>query len=190
VADDYATNFGDDLDRLVLDRRILDGVADRSAGAGFVLDLGCGPAQISNYLVARDANSVGIDFTDAMLRVARQRADSLPLLGADVCRLPIRTGVAAGVVAFYVLQHLRRSELVDALLEVRRVLVDNGVFALAVHAGTGELQLGDVTATRYQANELTRQLVGASFSVETVEHRGPLPHEHQGDRIYIVARAG
>lgn len=189
VAHDYAENFGDDLSRLELDRRILDLVAERTAGAGFVLDLGCGPAQVAGYLVERGARSVGIDFTGAMLRVARQRARSLPLVAADIRRLPIRSGVATGVVAFYVLQHLDRSELPEALLEVRRVLADDGVFALAVHSGDGEFQVGEVTATAYQADELTRQLGTASLPVETVHHRGPLPHEHQGDRIYVVARA-
>lgn len=189
VADDYAEDFGDDLARLELDRRVLDLVAARGAGAGFVLDVGCGPAHVAGYLAQRGARPVGIDFTDAMLRVARQRARSLPLVAADIRKLPIRTGGAVGVVAFYVLQHLRRSELPDALLEVRRVLADDGVIVLAVHSGDGEFSVGEVTATGYQADELTRHLAAAALEVESVEHRGPLPKERQRERFYVVARA-
>jgi SAM-dependent methyltransferase len=189
VVDDYAATFGDDLDDVELDRRILDRVASECAGGGFVLDVGCGPAQVAGYLKARRTHAVGIDFTGAMVRVAKQRAPSLPLIVADVRALPIRTGGVAGVVAFYVLQHLPRSGLADALQEIRRVLVAGGVFAAAFHAGEGEFQVGEVTGTRFEAHELARRLGAASLSVDTVEHRDPLPHERQGDRVYVFARA-
>ena len=78
VADEYAASFGDDLANLELDRRILNVIADHSAGVGPVLDVGCGPAQVSGYLLGRQAEAVGIDFTPAMLAVAR---DVFPFCG-------------------------------------------------------------------------------------------------------------
>lgn len=189
VADEYAATFVDDLAHLELDRRILDVVAEHGAGVGPVLDVGCGPAQVSGYLLGRQAETVGIDFTPAMLAVARRRIPLLRVAIGDLRALPVRSGSVAGVVAFYVLQHGRRAELGTTLREVRRVLARNGLFAAAFHEGEGEFQVGSVTATRYSADELSEQLANASMAVQTVGHRGPLPHEHQGDRCYVVARA-
>ena len=103
--------------------------------------------------------------------------------------LPVRNESVAGIVAFYVLQHVPRAQLVDVLGEMRRVLMSGGLFAAAFHAGDGEFQVGAVTATRYRADELTASLEAASFAVEAVEHREPLPHEHPAPRSYLTARA-
>jgi len=189
VADEYAATFVDDLAYLELDRRILDVVADHSTGVGPVLDVGCGPAQVSGYLLGRQAEMVGIDFTPAMLAVARRRIPLLRVAIGDLRALPVRAGSVAGVVAYYVLQHVPRSELGRTFREVRRVLAHDGVFAAAFHQGDGEFQVGSVTATRYSAEELSEQLANASLAVQTVGYRDPLPHEHQGDRCYLVARA-
>jgi ubiquinone/menaquinone biosynthesis C-methylase UbiE len=189
VADEYAATFVDDLADLELDRRILDIVADHSTGVGPVLDVGCGPAQVSGYLLERQVETVGIDFTPAMLAVARRRIPQLRVAIGDLRALPVRAGSVAGVVAFYVLHHGRRAELGTTLREVRRVLARDGLFATAFHEGDGEFQVGSVTATRYGAEELSEQLANASLVVQTVDRRAPLPHEHQGDRCYIVARA-
>jgi ubiquinone/menaquinone biosynthesis C-methylase UbiE len=189
VVDEYAATFGEDLAQLELDRRVLDAVAARCAARGVVLDLGCGPAHIARYLVERGAGSVGIDFTPAMLGAARPRDRTLPLAAGDVRALPVRDRSVAGIVAFYVLQHVPRAQLGGVLREMRRVLIGEGLFAAAFHAGDGELQVGAVTATRYRAEELGAYLEAASFVVETIEHREPLPHEHPGPRSYLTARA-
>jgi ubiquinone/menaquinone biosynthesis C-methylase UbiE len=189
VVDDYAATFGEDLAHLDLDRRVLDGMAERCAARGLVLDVGCGPAHLARYVAERGAGSVGIDFTPAMLGAARLRDPTLPLLAGDVRALPVRNNSVAGIVAFYVLQHVPRAQLVDVLHEMRRALMGDGLFAAAFHAGDGEFQVGAVTATSYRVDELTASLEAASFTVETVEHRDPLPHERPAPRSYLTARA-
>ena len=188
AADDYLTTFGDDLDQLPLDRSLLDRVAERCVESGWVLDVGCGPAHVCRYLAQRRVTVIGCDFAPAMLAVARRRDPNLLVLGADIRALPVQTGAAAGIVSFYVLQHLRRSDLRTVLQELGRVLQPRGVLLLGVHAGEGEFHpTPEITATRYTADELAEHLTAASFIVETVDHRRPLPHEHQGDRVYVMA---
>ncbi len=189
VANEYAARHGDDLAHLELDRRVLDIVAMRSRGRGPVLDVGCGPAQLAEYLLAQGADAVAIDFSTAMLDVARARLPRLAVLTADLRALPVRSGTAAGLIAFYVLQHLQRDDIRAALSELRRCVVTDGVVALAVHEGQGEYQVGAVTATLFGADELAEALRSVRFEVETIEHRSPLPHERQGPRVYLVARA-
>lgn len=191
VADEYLVTFGDDLDRLDLDRRLLDEVAAFAVAHGRVLDIGCGPGAISGYLAARNVEVIGIDFAPAMLAAARRRVPTRSFLSADLRHLPIPSGSVAGIVALYVLQHLPRAGLQPALSEFRRVLSLGGVLLVAVHAGEGEFRAApDITATLYTAAELESQFAMASLRLQSVDHRPPLPHEHQGDRLYLTARAG
>jgi SAM-dependent methyltransferase len=154
-----------------------------------VIDVGCGPALGTAYLMQHEAQCLGVDFTPKMLALARARLPGLRVLAADLRALPLRTGAAAGVIAFYVLQHLPRGDLAPALRELRRVLKPNGLLAAAVHAGEGVFEVGEVSGTRYTAIELVEQLGRASLAVDVIDRRGPLPHEHRGDRIYVVAHA-
>ena len=122
------------------------------------------------------------------MAVARRRDPHLAVLGADIHAVPVQTGASAGVVCFYVLQHLRRSDLRTVLEELARVLRPRGVLLLGVHAGEGEFYLTpEITATRYTADELAGHLTDACFIVETVHHRRPLPREHQGDQVDVMA---
>jgi SAM-dependent methyltransferase len=192
VADDYATKFGDDLDQLPFDREVLDQVGNRRP----VLDLGCGPGQVGEYMGGRGTDVVGIDISPGMLAVARRRSPQTPVVAADIRRLPLASGSCAAAVAFYCLQYLPRSTIGAALAEIRRALQPDGVFIFSMHLGTGTVQtdtewmghaVESVGATFYEAGELEPLVVSAGFRVDSSRQRGPLPHEHQGDRVYITA---
>jgi hypothetical protein len=59
-----------------------------------------------------------------------------------------------------------------------------------VHAGTGEFQPApQISATRYTAEEVAAHLADASFAIESIHDRRPLPHELQAARIYVIARS-
>ena len=193
MAADYAQTYGG-LDGLPLDTEILDLIARRAAGRGPVLDVGCGPAHLGAYLAARGARVVGLDLAPLMLAEARRRRGALELGAAvaDLRELPVASGSCAGVVSFYVLHHLPRSELAGALGEFRRALAPGGELALAVHEGEGEfVGRSDplVMGTLYSAAELESALARARLRVETVRRRDPLPHERQSGRVYVTAVA-
>ncbi len=189
MVDAYVASFGDDLARLELDRRVLDRVVEGVPTSGVVLDVGCGPGQIGQYLIDAGASVVGIDFTTEMLVAARRRLGTFCCVTADLGALPLRGESMGGAVAFYVLQHQPRAALQGALRELRRVVMPGGVLVAAVHAGYGEIAVGDVACTLYNERELADHLLEARFRVESFEQRRPLPHEHQGPRLYLVARA-
>jgi ubiquinone/menaquinone biosynthesis C-methylase UbiE len=189
IADSYNATYGNDLDDLVLDRRILDTIASHLEAGGTVLDVGCGPAHVCRHLISRGTDAVGVDFTRAMLAAARTEDASVPLIAADLLALPVRSNTTQAIVAFYVLQHMPRSTIGKALRELHRVMKPQGLIAVAVHEGHGELRVDQVTARLYRADELATRLTAANFTIESVDRRDPLPHEHQGPRAYLLARA-
>jgi ubiquinone/menaquinone biosynthesis C-methylase UbiE len=201
VAADYTAAFADDLQWLPVERLMLDTALAEcppvSAHVARALDLGCGPASVAAYLAANDAAATGVDFSDGMLRQARNRYPGLPLVRADLRRLPFPSASAGLAVAYFSIQHLPRHDLPVALEEIGRVLVAGGVFVVATHLGAGEVSIDNflghhidpVGGALYGREELIGRVQAAGFRIDLEKHRGPLPHEADTQRIFLLARA-
>lgn len=197
AAEDYAAAFGQDLVNLPVDRSILDAAVEHLIGRAPVLDVGCGPGQICRYLASRGAPVIGVDLAPRMLAVARQHDPGVGLVCADMRALPFGPRTCSAAVLFYSLQHVPRAHLRSVLSELRRVLILDGMVVVATHLGEGEVfsdeflghQIATVGGTLYSREELERALLAHSFRVKLVRQRGPLPHEHQSQRVYLIARS-
>jgi ubiquinone/menaquinone biosynthesis C-methylase UbiE len=197
VARDYAEAFADDLLHLPLDRQVLDTFAERIGVGASVLDLGCGPGQVGQYLAKRRRlRVVGMDLAQEMLLVARQRTGNVCLTGGDMRAIPFRSRSFTGVVAFYSVHNLPRRALGAAFAQVHRVLKPAGIFVVATHLGEGEVYSNEflghdidlVGGTLYRDDQLIAALESHAFVIEEVRHRDPLPHEHNSRRIYVTCR--
>ena len=196
VAEDYAEAFADDLHRLSLDRKVLDTFVQRIAAGGPVLDLGCGPGQVGQYLAERGLVSIGMDLALRMLHVARQRTGNGRVACGDMRKMPFRSEAFSGVVAYYSVHNLPRPALRTACAEIHRILKPAGSFIVATHLGEGEVysdqflghDIETVGGILYRDDELLAMLESHSFLVEDVHYRDPLPHEHNSQRIYLSCR--
>jgi ubiquinone/menaquinone biosynthesis C-methylase UbiE len=197
IATEYETTFTDELEHNEFDRSIVDAAIGSVPPGQVVLDVGCGPAQVSRRVLLGAARAVGIDLTPAMLAIARRHVPLLPLCCGDLLALPFREGVAAAAVAWYSLHNLPRTLLPLALTELRRVLRPGGVVVVATHAGRGDETIeqqrggrpGAVTITYYEAEELTALAVEHGFTPTAFREREPLEHEHQVRKLYMTAIA-
>ena len=107
--------------------QILPLAAAELAGAGRVLDVGCGEGQVARLAAAGGARSVvGADPTWAQMVVARDRARGPAYVQADALALPVRSGAFDAVVACLVFEHVR--DVDAALAEVGRALRPGGRF--------------------------------------------------------------
>lgn len=194
AAGDYQACFGEDLAQLPLDRRMLDTVR-RTVSDGVMLDLGCGTGSVGSYISRSATRVVGLDLSFGMLSSCRS-IYGFSLCQGDMRDLPFGNEVFAAVIAYYSIQHVRRSELITVLLEAARVVKPGGTLLLSTHLGEGEVYMEEflghhIASTGgclYSPQELTDQVSSSGFVVETTETRGPLDHEHRSQRLYLTAR--
>src|SRR5262245_54216208 len=92
---------------VALDRRVTPGLLAARPGE-YVLDAGCGTGWHLAAIRATGARVLGVDFSRAMLRVARQRAPGVPLVVADLEKeLPLPNEDFDAVLCALVGEHLR-----------------------------------------------------------------------------------
>jgi SAM-dependent methyltransferase len=113
-----------------------------SAGAGPILEIGCGTGRVLVPLLRDGRGVVGVDLSAPMLgraagrcrRLGRPARSRAALLRADMRHLPIAAGRVVLVIApFHVLQHLYHPDaLLATLAGVRRALAPGGRFAFDV----------------------------------------------------------
>jgi SAM-dependent methyltransferase len=198
VAADYVAAFGDDLARLPVDRAMLDAALNALPAGLPTMDLGCGPGAVASYLSARGAQVVGVDLSARMLALAHASEPALRPVQGDMRRLPFRTGTYGLIVAFYSIQHVPRSCVVEVLEEITRVLSTPGALLIATHLGEGDVYTSDFLGHQidalggalYHVGDLVGHLQTCGLLIEVEKQREPLPHEHDTRRVYLLARKG
>ena len=97
----------------------------RLAGGSLVLDLACGTGDLCRELQRNGYRVVGFDFSHGMLTAA---TTSVPLVEADVLRLPLHDGAADGVTCGFALRNV--VDLGAFFTELARVVRTGGRIAL------------------------------------------------------------
>jgi ubiquinone/menaquinone biosynthesis C-methylase UbiE len=190
VAGKYEARFLGELSGKPRDRELLDAFA--TAVGDPVVEVGCGPGQIGAYVRAHRRRVVGADISVAMATRVRRRLDAA--IVANMQSLPLATGAAAGLLAFYSLIHIRRRDVDGVLREFARVLRPGGRVLFSVHEGQGETEveefLGEavgVSVTFFDLDELVAATRAAGFEIVFAERRAPYASESETFRLYIEA---
>ncbi len=177
----------------------------RAAGAGRILDVGCGRGFYARAIAALypRAAVVGVDYSPAHLAVARAQAPAANFARADARTLPFPAGAFDAVVCSEVLEHIVEDD--RALSEISRVLSADGLLLISVphrrypflwdplnwilerafgaHVPAHIWWLAGIWADHvrlYTAAELTDAVRAAGFAVENVWFTTPrcLPFAH------------
>lgn len=196
VADEYVARIFDELKGKPHDRQLLDRFAEAVRDVGTACDMGCGPGQIARYLHERGVTMCGVDLSPGMIERARSLTPGVEFQPGNMLALTVPDETWAGIVAFYSLIHIARTDLPTALSELRRVLKPGGVLLIAFHIGDETLHLDEwwghavnVDFHFFRPEKMTGCLRDAGFEIEEVIERDPYPEvEHQSRRCYIFAR--
>jgi SAM-dependent methyltransferase len=195
VAGQYVKDFADELAGKPLDRKLLTLFASR-AGVGRVLDIGCGPGQVGDFVAALGPTVIGVDFSAESLAQGVAHFPRLRFACADFRALPFADESLDGIDAFYCLIYLSEGELSPALAEWRRVLHPGAPLLIAVHGGRGEDHFDDYRGIpiditlRWRNPERFAAVVASSgFSVDALTVREPYAEEHPSPRVYVEATA-
>ena len=198
VASGYADAMSDELRHKPLDRALLTAFAEQVRQPGRVWDVGCGPGHVTAFLAGLGLDAAGVDLSDGMVAQARARHPGLEFRCGSMTALPSGDGEWDGLVSFYSLIHMiEDADLRAALAEYRRVLVNEGLLLLAVHAGQ-EVRHStewfgaavDVSFRFFDPDGLAAELDRAGFAIEAVTRRQPYPVvEVATERAYFLARA-
>ena len=190
VAGKYEARFLHELQGKPRDRQLLEAFA--ASVHDPVVEVGCGPGQIGDFVRRRGRSVVGIDVSPEMAKLANGRLDGA--LAGDMRALPLATEGCGGVLAFYSLIHVRRSEVVAVLREFYRVLRAGGRVLFSAHEGEGEAELEalldepvPMAVTFFALDELTAASRAAGLEVVLAERRAPYPSESDTVRLYIEA---
>ena len=130
-----------------------------------ILDLGSGSGRDLRYFSTRGFNVVGLDYSLALLHLARSVSGCSVVL-ADIRALPFRECSFDAIWAVASLLHLRKETIPAVLTEVGRVLRGNGYMLISVKEGFGEEfdSLGRYTAF-YQQEEWKSLLEASGFAI-------------------------
>jgi len=144
VAEDYAREFANELDKKPFDRKMLDWLAEKVGAQERICDLGCGGGQVAGYLRSRGALVCGIDLSSEMIKQAQRLNPDIPFQRGDMLAL---TNVAddsfPGIAAFYSIIHIPRASVGAALREMKRVLRPGGKLLLTFHIGQKIIHLDE-----------------------------------------------
>lgn len=196
LAAEYTRRVARELDHKPLDCELLDRFAATFGAGDTVCDIGCGPGHVARYLHERGVQVIGVDLSPGMVEQARLLNPDLEIRQGDMLSLDVDDGSWAGIVLFYSIIHVPRSDVVRALRELERCLLPGGRLFVSFHIGDEVLHLDELwnhpvcmDFILFRTDEMLGYLDSAGFDIEELVERDPYPDvEYQSRRAYIVAR--
>lgn len=126
---------------------------------GEVLDVGCGGGRDVEVFRRSGLLPTGIDLSDGLLAVARQRNPTSPLFKANLLHTPFHDGSFDGLWVHASMHHLEnKRDVPRGILEFRRLLRPGGILHLATQAKTDKYETAIVVDTLTEAARFYRYL--------------------------------
>lgn len=154
-------------------RGCVDVFADSVRDLGPVLDVGCGPGQVTAYLRERGVDASGVDLSPRMVEHARARHPECEFSVASATDLDLAPESFGGIMGWWSLFNLPREVVPDVLASFRDALVPGGEVLVATHVGDGDVARTEAyggvpvswTTHRWQPDALADVLTGVGFQI-------------------------
>jgi len=193
AANEYADKCFYELYDKPLDKKLYDLFFERVVNKGLVIEIGCGPGEISNYLKLKGLDIIGLDLSDKMIEIAKQLNPFIDFRVGDVFDLEFKDKSISGIVAPYLIVNFKMDDIHKAFSEIHRVLIDNGQLLISFHSGQKELEITDffvkgntIPYTYFDSDVIKDKLLETGFKI--IEYINRMPYEGEvTTRTYIFA---
>lgn len=173
VADNYVSMNMSDVSAYPWLRAALAVFAEDVRGLGPVLDVGCGPGDISGHLADLGVDVSGVDLSPKMIEHARRLHPGLRFDVASATALDLEPASLGGILGWWSLFNLPREVLPEVLVTFARALVPGGQALIGTHVGAGDLPrteaYGEVpvawTTYLWQPHELAGLIAAAGLEI-------------------------
>jgi SAM-dependent methyltransferase len=195
MAEEYAALFLGDLDRDTDARGWLAVFAKLAAPRnGPVVDLGCGPGHVVNFLSELGLTAIGYDLSPGQIAQARNAFPDSQFHVADLASLDNADSSIGGIISRYSLIHMLPSRLSDVFEEWMRVL-EPGAPVLVSFFGSSSAEAHGtpfdhkvVTAHELFPATIAQQLQDAGFTDVEIGIRPPPEGGRPFDQGTVLAR--
>lgn len=166
LARKYDNDFGSDYSDAPYIDKFLESLNGKD-----VLDIGCGPGGLTNYMSERGFNVMGIDLSDEMLKIAKAKYKNITFKKMDMREIAIDKKFD-GISLLYSLFHLTKKEVEAVLLKYYNLLKPNGKMLITLEYGHGEKVIKEpmdqnllMFVNYYDLEEITNVLQKHNFGV-------------------------
>ncbi len=199
AAKDYAAIMWNEFGGKHFDQIILRWFATQIPPDETVLEVGCGPGEVSGFLHRQGVKCLGTDISMQMIESAREYFPEVRFEVQDFFQLGYGDGSFCGVVGFYAIVNLDLEEVKAVLAEVQRVLKPEGLFLFSFHIDEGEektevknffKQEGSaLTFYYFKVDDVKALVERVGFQVVDILIRYPYKDiEYPSKRAYFVVR--
>lgn len=165
--------------------------------AGCVLDAGCGPGQLSQYMMGKGFRVTGIDFCRNMITLAKKLIPDCDFRHMDMRYLDFASNSFDGILLSYSIIHIPSEELPLTLLGFRRILKAGGYIEIIAQAGEADRIVNEPLMPNkkmffnfFTRERLSRFLEAAGFEISYQVETNTADLDSVSERvIHTIARS-
>jgi SAM-dependent methyltransferase len=139
-----------------------------------VLEIGCSNGNlIKNIIKLKKYFYIGSDAIKNRIYKLSTEYENVPFVIFDLLKNPFKKNICDVVIMLNVLEHIKDDD--KALLEVNKILNNNGIFILEVPSGSflyDEYDRKLLHYRRYNMKDIEKKLINAGFQIEKKTHLG------------------
>lgn len=171
IAEKYTQAFYNDL----TDARYIDNLLKELPRGSNILDIGSGPGQFSKYIKNKGYEVMGIDISDAMIKIANNRVPQVNFKKMDMRNMEFDADTYDGILAAYSIIHIQSKDLNRVFQEFYRVLKQNGLALIIAQKGDPDKIVAEplnpdlnIFINLFSEERLKAYAENADFNVENI----------------------
>jgi ubiquinone/menaquinone biosynthesis C-methylase UbiE len=192
IADIYTKQYFDDLSDIEYVDKFLN-LLPRNAN---VLDVGSGPGQFSKYIISKGFDVIGIDFSQKMVDIAKEKVSNVTFKQMDMRKLNFENNYFDGLLVAYSLIHIPSTDIHETIDGFHRVLKQNGIIEFITQKGEADKIIDEpfmpsekMFFNFFTKERITNFLTKANFKIEFLGETDSLDPNSVGDKIiYTIAK--